>query len=78
MTWKNIRQAMQLHCENFFNAIQRWGSCGDPLLLKNRLELLITIRDLFENQVYSSEEINFLIESTRESEKVPVNLINKS
>ena len=63
-SWADARQAMHLHCEAHFIAVERWRMGGDEAVLRNRLQLLDTLYNMYK--VFSAEEVRrfkFVVET---------------
>lgn len=70
MSWKNIKVSMQLYCESFFEAVERWRTYEDPNLLKNRMFLIEKITQCLKNDVQGEERRQFILKTDVENIKL--------
>eukprot|EP01031_Cornospumella_fuschlensis_P044017 gene44017-53809_t len=60
-SWTPICRAMYRYCESYFTAINRWRLAGNRELLVNRLELLQTVHNIFEQACESDKVYEFKV-----------------
>lgn len=78
MTWRNIKIAMQLYCEPFFEAVERWRNYDNVELLMDRLYIVEKICASLKNDTQHSYHQEFRLRFTNENVKLLEPFVSKA